>query len=90
MAGLKVVQKDGEEVAPEIIAGAVVAISDGIKKLRASRLNDDALFLLIAKAAPAYGPRWKKEHVTATQVRVVFAGIEALEKTWLKPKKVGQ
>jgi hypothetical protein len=86
MASVKVVQKEGEEeVAAEVIAGAIVAISDGIKKLLNGPLNEDALHLLIAKAAPTYGPRFRKEHVTKPQVKAVLRGIADLEKAWLKP-----
>jgi hypothetical protein len=84
---VKVTQKEGEEVATEIIAAAVVAIAEGVRKLRQGRLNDDALVLLIAKASPTFGTRYHKEHVTKLHVRAVLKGMEDLEKAWLKPAR---
>lgn len=79
MKDLKVIEG---EVPTEVIAESIVAISEGVKKLRSGRLNDKALFLLIQNAAPLGGhPRGK---VSIKNIMDVFAGIESLERTYLK------
>jgi len=77
---LKVVQKDGEEIPTEVLAREIQAISDGIKRLRAGRLNDRALILLIQHAAPSV----KYKPVTIAVVRSVLRGIETLAAEYLK------
>jgi hypothetical protein len=75
-----VVKPDPNNPEPvEVIAAAIVAIYEGIKKLRAGPLNDRALLLLIQHATPG--------QVTAKQIRAVLNGIESLEEQYLKPKK---
>lgn len=64
------------ESATEIIADAIVAISDGIKRLRNGRLNDRALVMLIQSAAPG--------KVTVSDIRSVLAGIERLRSSFLR------
>ncbi len=73
--------KDGEQPEPlEIMEREILAISVGMKRLRSTRLNDKALFLLIQNAAPhAYG-----KAITIKQIESVFEGIESLEKKYLK------
>ncbi len=68
---------DGENpVTTEIIADAVLAIAQGVRKLRAGRLNDRALVLLIQHAtSPPMGQR---------EVKAVLAGIDALEAEYLR------
>jgi hypothetical protein len=65
-----------EEIAAEVIADAIVAISDGIAKLRQGRLNDKALLLLVQHAAP--------EQVSQRDIKNVLAGIQSLKTTYLK------
>lgn len=65
-----------EEVASEVIADAIVSISEGISRLRQGRLNDRALLILIQHAAP--------EAITQKDIRAVFAGIENLRSAYLK------
>ena len=69
------------EVPTEVLAEAIVAISQGIKKLRTGRFNDDALCMLIAYAAPTMKGSGKP---SKREVRAVLDGIEALERTYLK------
>lgn len=82
-----IVKQDDADPQPiEVIAGAIKAIADGMRAMRSTRLNDRALVLLVQDAAPAYGARHNKKKVSASEVRSVLAGIEALEREYLKPK----
>lgn len=71
-----------KEVPTEVLADAIVAISQGMKKLRGGRLNDNALFLLIQHAAPnivrGYG------QIPLKTIKAVFEGIASLEATYLR------
>lgn len=77
-----IVVKNDTEIPVEIIAQAIVAISEGIKKLRSSRLKDDALFLLIQRASPDLRNPYRK--VGIKEIEAVFEGIESLERKFLK------
>ena len=80
---VKIKQAD-PEVATEVLADSIVAISQGIKKLRMGRLNDRALLLLIQDAAPTIGKTSPKKHITQKEVKAVLDGIENLEKTFIR------
>jgi len=82
MRKLAVKQDPKEEIPTEIMAAEIVAISQGIKKLRAGRLNDRALFLLVQAATPSI----KFKPISLKTVKAVFEGIENLEGTFLKKK----
>lgn len=77
-----------DEVPTEVIAAAIVVISEGIKKLRAGRLNDKALVLLIQHAAPGKKNKFGSKPVTSTEIRAVLEGLEGLQATFLKKKPV--
>ena len=82
--------KHNEEapIAVEIIADCIVAIADGVKKLRSGRLNESALVLLIKHASPGVKKgRYHTEYITAKQVQAVLDGMASLEREYLKPKK---
>ena len=83
MKKVTVKQDEKKPVPVEVMAASIVSISEGIKKLRASPLNDRALVLLIQHACPQvnYKP------VSGKDVRAVLAGIEGLEREYLKPRK---
>jgi hypothetical protein len=83
MKQTKVKQNEDKQIPTEVLADSIVAISDGIKKLRQGRLNDKALVLLIQHAAPSLGYNRK---IGATEVRATLDGIESLEATFLKKK----
>lgn len=83
-------QDELKPVPVEVLAESVRAISDGVKKLRASNLNDKALVLLIQHASPAVIYGYKRNPITAQQVRAVLEGMESLEREYLKPKKTGE
>ena len=83
-----IVKQDAEKPMPvEILAEAIKAISDGIKKLRSGRLNERALILLIQHAAPTVRTgRYTRTTITAKTVKTVLEGIGNLESEYLKPK----
>lgn len=87
MAETKVKVTDGDElIEVEVIVDAIVAISEGMTRLRKSRLKDNALFLLIQHAAPNVsgnnGRRYSKP--TITEIKAVIAGIEGLKREYVK------
>lgn len=82
-----IVNNDEENPTPiEVIAEAIVAISQGIKKLRQGPLNDEALIMLIQNAAPNVGGRryGTSTPISKKTIRAVLEGIESLETTYLK------
>lgn len=81
MATIKVKPNEEKPVSVEVIVDAIVAIGEGVKKLRPGRLNDKAIVLLIARAIP------RTYQVSETTVCLVLDGMESLEKQFLKPKK---
>jgi hypothetical protein len=80
---IKVLPTDDTTV--EILASSIVAISEGIRKLRAGPLNEKALVLLIQHAAPTTGYNGTRPGVQ--EIRAVLDGMESLEKQYLKPRK---
>lgn len=85
MKQVKVVQNPEKEIPAEVLAESIVAISQGIRRLRAGRLNDRALVLLIQYASPPVG---RSQRIGQTEVRAVLEGIESLERTYIrKPVK---
>jgi hypothetical protein len=85
MARVTVTQDKEKEVPTEIIAASIQAISEGVRKMKAGRLNDKALVLLIQNASPACSG-YPARKPSATEVRAVLEGIENLEATYLKKK----
>lgn len=80
MKDVKVIQNE-KEVPTEIIAESILAISEGIKRLRNGMLNDKALVLLIQHAAPSV--KYNGGKLSATEVRAVLDGMESLERAYL-------
>lgn len=79
---MKVAQSE-PPVPAEILADSIVAIAQGVRKLREGRLNDRALLLLIQHAAPSNNG----VVLTQREVTAVLAGIENLEREYLKPTR---
>ena len=75
-----------EEVSTEVMAESIVAISEGMKKLRGGRLNDKALMLLIQMAAPQVptGRGKLKTRIGMREIEAVLDGIKALRRTYLR------
>lgn len=80
--------KHNEEapIAVEVIADCIVAIADGVKKLRAGKLNDKALYLLIQHACPVMG-RFPAKKPGMAEVKAVIEGMESLKRVYLKAEK---
>lgn len=78
---VKVIQNPEEEVPTEILAEAICDISKGIKAIRAGRLTDKAIILLIQHAAPVAhnGARY-----TMGQIQDILRGMESLESVYVK------
>ena len=76
---VKVTQEPGNEVTTEVIATHIIAIAEGIERLRAGRLTDRALFLLIQAAAPNY-----RKPLSLKEIKSVFDGIDNLKSAFLK------
>lgn len=87
MRKVKVVQLDEQKPVPiQVIADSIVAISDGVKKLRSGPLNERALLLLIQHAAPTVGGRGRYTAIGVKEIKAVLDGMESLEETFLKKK----
>lgn len=69
-----IAQKPGDEVPTEILASAIREISEGMRKMRAGRLNDRALILLIHDVCK----------VSKTDIKYVINAIGLLEREFLK------
>ncbi len=77
------------DMTTSVLASEIQKISDGVKRLRAGKLNDDTLVLLIRHAAPKVrraGARWSgdKTQLSAKTVRAVLDGLESLATSHLK------
>lgn len=69
MTKITVKQDENKPVLVEVMAEAIVAISEGIKKLRSGPLNDRALILLIQNAAPNHGGAGGRNPLTKREER---------------------
>ena len=67
----------------EILASSIIAIADGVRKLRSGPLNDRALCLLIQHAAPNVGGRGYSQ-LSIKEIRAVFEGIDNLKTSYIK------
>jgi hypothetical protein len=73
---VKVSQKVDQEVPTEILATEIVAISQGIKKLRATKLNEKALLILLQHAIPGT--------IAIKTIKAVIDGLGDLERQYVK------
>jgi hypothetical protein len=79
--------KQGEEEVPtEVLADAIVAISEGVAKLRRGRLKDRALLLLIQDAAPSpkRGRYRTGRPIPIQTIKDVLEGLESLKTQYVK------
>lgn len=83
-----VVKNDSENPLPtEVIAEAIVEISNAVKKLSNSRLKKRAILLLITdNCRPVSSQRGHsmKRNVGMKEVETVLDSIESLEKSYIK------
>lgn len=82
MKPIKVTQPD--EVPIEIMAKAIVGISDGIKRLIDGPLNEKALILLIQNCSPMVGGKYGKQKIGTAEIKGVLEGISRLKEAYLK------
>jgi len=82
MKKVKVIQDKESELPIEVLAKSIEAISRGIQRLRAGRLNEKALLLLIQHASPS--PYRSGQRVCISEIKAVLDGMQSLEKTYLK------
>ena len=64
------------EATAEVLASAITNVSDGIKKLRAGKLSDRALLILIRDACP--------EVIGLDKIRMVLDAMGNLSKRYVK------
>lgn len=82
-----IVKQDQEKPIPvEVLAESIKAISDGVRRLRAGPLNEDALLLLIQDATPAVTYGYKRIKLSSRHIKAVLNGMESLERAYLKPR----
>lgn len=82
-------QVEGAEVTTEVLAESIVAISQGIKRLRAGKLNDKALNILIQQAAPTQPPGGSR--IPISLIKDVLDGLSSLEAAYIrKPAAAGR
>jgi hypothetical protein len=67
------------EAPAEILASAIVTIAEGMRKLRAGKLADRALLLLIQDACP--------NNIGLDKIRMVLDGIGDLSKRYVRAPK---
>lgn len=72
-----VVKQDEQQPVPtEVLAESIVAIAAGMKKIRAGRLGERALVVLLKDSTG----------VAQYEIKKVLDGLESLEATYLKKK----
>ena len=75
--GIKIKQEPEKEVPTEVLAQSIVEISQGVRKLRAGRLNDKALRVLLSHATGH----------SQTTVGQVLNALEDLEAHYIRKVK---
>jgi hypothetical protein len=84
IANLAIHRLRGESL--DVIADEIVMISDAVRKMMSTRLNEDTLLLLIQNAVGQNSStRYKK--LPLKTIKVVIEGMMALQSTHLKEKK---
>lgn len=83
---LKGITVPQSEVPTEVLADAIIAISDGIKKLRSGRLKERALLLLIQDAAPSpmRGAYRTGKPIPIKTIKAVLEGLDSLRTQFVK------
>lgn len=74
------------EVPTEVLAESIVAISDGVKRLRSGKLKESALLLLIQHAAPSpkRGRYRTGQPIPIRTIKAVLEGMESLKTQFVK------
>lgn len=78
------ITQDQEKIVPvEVLAQSILSISEGIKKLRSTKLNDKALFLLIQNNT-FIKKGYASSKCSMVDVKAVIESIETLATAYLK------
>lgn len=78
-AKIAIKQNPGNEIPTEVLATDIVAIAEGMRKLRAGRMKDEALFLLIQHGFSLKG------RPSIRTIKALFDVIADLERMYIKP-----
>jgi hypothetical protein len=80
MAKVSVKQPEppAEEIPAEVIASAIVSISEGMRVLRNSRLTEEAILLLVQNAMPV------KDRPSRKQIQATLHAMGDLRRIYLK------
>jgi hypothetical protein len=82
MSRIKVNQDPEDEVVVEVMAKAIVDISEGIKRIRSGPLNEKALLILIQHATKTKNRNGSRYSVQ--EIKDILDGMENLSRTYLK------
>ena len=75
---LKVRPAETDPLPTEVLEREIVAMAEGVRRLRESRLSDKALLLLIQHATPSHN------RVTQGQIQAVLDAVQNLDRIYLK------
>lgn len=86
MRKVKIIQDEdpAKQVSHEILAQAIVEVSEAAKKLLSTRLTERTVVLLIHNSIPAGS--YKNSRPSMKQITQVLEAAEGLESKFLKPK----
>lgn len=70
----------------EVIADAVIKISEAVERLKKSKLSERAILLLIHDNCSLAGGKFHKKPVTLKQVKAVYDSIHTLKNAYIKNK----
>lgn len=77
-AVIKQPEPPAPEIPTEIIADAIVKLSDGMAQLQRGALNDRALLLLIQHACPS------ADRPSTKQIKTILTAIEGLKREYIR------
>lgn len=81
---ISVVTDEENPIAVEIVADAIISISESIKKLNNTRLNRRALLLLIADNCYPIKRGYTRTPISSKTIEKVLDSIENLRKAYIK------
>lgn len=86
MKNIAVKQNGVDDVSIEVLAESIVAISDGVTRLRRGKLKESALLLLIQHAAPSpkRGRYRTGKPIPIRTIKAVLDGMESLKVQFVK------
>lgn len=81
---ITVVTDEENPIAVELVADAIISISESIKKLNNTRLNRRALLLLIADNCDPVKRGYTRTPISPKTIEKVLESIESLKKAYIK------